>query len=191
MVVRAVGSNLYPIPMRWDVLAGQLDINERSIGQCGRAGRRVRTGGRTVSLLERAVCRPPAPARSADCNKIPNHGADLLILRMVTGGRCWVRTNVGLADGFTVSRSQPIGIAADLRIHHSTQGRNRDLSVWRPWLRSVPSQRNAGSGSCPMTSSGVQPHPTIPLSFCHPRCCLKVVDAAGHDGADMFGDVLE
>src|ERR1035438_5328398 len=46
-------------------------------------------------LLERAVCRPLAPAGSAGREKISNHRADLLILRVATGGRCWVRTNVG------------------------------------------------------------------------------------------------
>jgi len=30
------------------------------------------------------------------------------------GGRCWVRTNVGLADGFTDRSSQTIGIVDDL-----------------------------------------------------------------------------
>ena len=29
-------------------------------------------------------------------------------------GRCWVRTNVGLADGFTDRFTQPIRMAADL-----------------------------------------------------------------------------
>ena len=35
-----------------------------------------------------------------------------------SGGRCWVRTNVGLADCFTVSRIRPIGIATDLLFLH-------------------------------------------------------------------------
>ncbi len=45
--------------------------------------------------LSGRFCRPLALASSADRDKIPNHRADLLILRVVTGGRCWVRTNVG------------------------------------------------------------------------------------------------
>ena len=48
------------------------------------------------------------------------------------GGRCWVRTSVGLADGFTVSRSRPIGIAADLLFLHFPPRENRVLSAWRP-----------------------------------------------------------
>jgi hypothetical protein len=84
-----------------------------------------------ICLLERAVCRPLAPAGSTNGDKIPNHRADLLILRVVTGGRCWVRTNVGLADGYRPS-ILPIGTAADLRILYSSPRENRDLSVWRP-----------------------------------------------------------
>ncbi len=38
----------------------QHGINERNTGRWGRAERRVRTGARTVALLERAVCRPLA-----------------------------------------------------------------------------------------------------------------------------------
>src|SRR5258708_4447208 len=47
-------------------------------------------------------------------DKIPNHRSDLVILRVVTGGRCWVRTNVGEADGFTDRFTGPIGMATDL-----------------------------------------------------------------------------
>jgi hypothetical protein len=65
---------------------------------------RLEPGARTVSLLKQAVRGPLAPTGSADQDKIPNHCADLLVLRIVTGGRCWVRTNVGLADGFTGRR---------------------------------------------------------------------------------------
>jgi hypothetical protein len=36
------------------------------------------------------------------------------------------------ADDFTVSRSQPIGIAADLPFLHSPPCENRALSAWRP-----------------------------------------------------------
>jgi hypothetical protein len=45
------------------------------------------------------------------------------------GGRCWVRTNVGFADGFT---SLTIGMAADLRFLLSHPRETRVLSVWRP-----------------------------------------------------------
>jgi hypothetical protein len=55
----------------------------------------VRTGAGTVALLERAVLRTACSGRQFQLDKIPNHGTDLLILRIVTGGRCWVRTNVG------------------------------------------------------------------------------------------------
>jgi hypothetical protein len=47
-------------------------------------------------------------------------------------GRCWVRTNVGLADGFTVSRSRPTGIATDLLFPDFPPCECRVLSVWRP-----------------------------------------------------------
>jgi hypothetical protein len=47
-------------------------------------------------------------------------------------GRCWVRTNVGEADGFTGSPSLPIGMPADLRILHSSPRESRVLSVRRP-----------------------------------------------------------
>ncbi len=64
--------------------------------------RSVRKVGRRVRTC-RACCRPARAsglqtAHSAwqrRRDKIPNHRADLRILRVVTGGRCWVRTNVG------------------------------------------------------------------------------------------------
>ena len=49
-----------------------------------------------------------------------------------SGRCCVVRTNVGLADGFTVSRSRPIGIAAELLFLHFPPREYRVLSVWRP-----------------------------------------------------------
>jgi hypothetical protein len=52
-------------------------------------------GARAISLLEGAAREPLAAAGSAGRDKIPNHGTELLILHLVTGGRCWVRTNVG------------------------------------------------------------------------------------------------
>jgi hypothetical protein len=48
------------------------------------------------------------------------------------GGRCWVRTNVGLADGFTVSPFLSIGIATDLLFLQFPPREYRVLSVWRP-----------------------------------------------------------
>jgi hypothetical protein len=48
------------------------------------------------------------------------------------GGRCWVRTNVGLADGFTVRLFRPIGIPIDLPFLHSPPRQDRVLSVWLP-----------------------------------------------------------
>ena len=48
------------------------------------------------------------------------------------GGRCWVRTNVGLADGFTARPFLPIGIPADLLFLHFPPCEYRVLSVWRP-----------------------------------------------------------
>jgi hypothetical protein len=47
-------------------------------------------------------------------------------------GRCWVRTNVGEADGFTGSPLPPFPMVADLQILHSPPRENRVLSVWRP-----------------------------------------------------------
>jgi hypothetical protein len=47
-------------------------------------------------------------------------------------GRCWVRTNEGLADGFTGSPSLPAGMPADLRLPYSPPREIRVLSVWRP-----------------------------------------------------------
>jgi hypothetical protein len=48
------------------------------------------------------------------------------------GGRCWVRTNVGLADSFTDRPFLPIGIATDLLFPHFLPREYRVLSVWRP-----------------------------------------------------------
>ena len=47
------------------------------------------------ALVKRAVAGPLALPDAPGRDKIPNHRADLAILRFVTGGRCWVRTNVG------------------------------------------------------------------------------------------------
>ena len=60
-----------------------------------KGGRGVRTRRTDVALLERAVCRPLALPTGPGGDKSPNYRADLAILRVVTGGRCWVRTNVG------------------------------------------------------------------------------------------------
>src|ERR1022692_1117836 len=65
-------------------------------------------------LLERAVCRPLAPAGSAGREKISNHRADLLILRVATGGRCWVRTNVDTPWRLFVKRRLRAGAARRL-----------------------------------------------------------------------------
>jgi hypothetical protein len=45
---------------------------------------------------------------------IPNHCAELLILRIVTGDRSRVRTKVGVADGFSNRYALPTGMTADL-----------------------------------------------------------------------------
>jgi hypothetical protein len=61
----------------------------------GKAGRQVRTW-RAYSRPARASGLQTAhSAWQCRQDKIPNHRADLVILRVVTGGRCWVRTNVG------------------------------------------------------------------------------------------------
>jgi hypothetical protein len=48
------------------------------------------------------------------------------------GGRCWVRTNVGLADGFTDLPPSPPTVAADLRIHHPLRDGSRRRSAQVP-----------------------------------------------------------
>ena len=70
-----------------------------------------------------------------------------------------------------MSRSRPIGIARDLPFLHFPPREYRVLSVWRPQSRSVPGQRDAGCGSCPIKSSRVQLHLTVPTA---------VPDPAGH-----------
>jgi len=98
----AYGGGLYRWPERVTAMVCWL-LSPRSArykrtqhrGRWRRLVRRMRTRRGAVALLERAVCRPLAPARSFGRDKIPNQRADLAILRLVTGGRCWVRTNVG------------------------------------------------------------------------------------------------
>ena len=81
-------------------------------------------------------------------------------------GRCWVRTSVGLADGFTVTASPPIGMAADLQLLHFPPHENRILSAPCPCVSSRPGQLTEGS-RCP--SKEVQQSPTGSHSAPLPR----------------------
>ena len=111
-------------------------------------------------------------------------------LRAVSAGsgRCWVRTNVGEADGFTGSPSQPIGMPADLRILHSSPRESRVLSVASECAWSA-------RGTFWIMSHDVQLSPAtpmLPLSPCHPwlrqctslkhRPATAVVPAQSADG---------
>ena len=76
-------------------------------------------------------------------------------------GRCWVRTSVGLADGFTDRRSQPIGIPTDLHTHHS---RRVKTEFCPPRVRAYRvAQVSALKISCarPRKSSGVPLGPIL------------------------------
>jgi hypothetical protein len=76
-------------------------------------------------------------------------------------GRCWVRTNVGLADGFTDRSSPPIGMATDLPFPYSVPREIRVLSGPRPCIPSFPGQRAESRESSPTESS------TAPLALLH------------------------
>jgi hypothetical protein len=91
----AADSNLSSILAQWNVIAGQRDISEWNTDlQDGRTANEHPTRLQ-FALLEPAVRRPFAPPGGPGRDKIPNHHADLAALPIVTGGRCWVRTNVG------------------------------------------------------------------------------------------------
>ena len=105
-----------------------------SVGCSRRSARHKRTQhwsvgkGRTASENRRAHSCPAGASGLQTAHsgwhyrrdKISNHGAELLILQVVTSGRCWVRTNVGLADGFTDRSSRSVNMMSDLRLSDQT-----------------------------------------------------------------------
>ncbi len=77
-------------------LAGQCHITERNSG-LGRLARRRESGPCVANTApKQAVRRPPPPPVPATVqHKIAKKLSDLRKLQSVSGGRCWVRTNVG------------------------------------------------------------------------------------------------
>ena len=106
------------------------------------------------------------------------------------GGRCWVRTNVGLADGFTVSPSQPIGIATDLLFLHSPRRVNTAFcpsGVRSPGVCLVSATQvldhvpSSPAESCCISSS--RRRPGTPLSR-QPAAANARTPPAGHAPSD-------
>jgi hypothetical protein len=105
------------------------------------------------------------------------------------GGRCWVRTNVGEADGFTGSPLQPLPTGTDLRILHSDGREIGPLSVWRPCRASCPGQSHApllirshGVQVSPTTSNSHAARRRVRCSPTAPPCRLSQPACGGQPG---------
>jgi hypothetical protein len=117
----AVGSNVLSALDYLIIPAGQHGITERNTESYRRPTDGPEAGTRAFCP---ARASDPGTVRSAGrrhSDKIANHPADLRKLPSVISGRCWVRTNVGVADGFTDRSLWPLGQPASCRwyVRHS------------------------------------------------------------------------